>query len=441
MKWLAGALLLLLLGAAFRLGLLVYAMYALLGVMLLGRFLTRRWVDGLAVSRDCDRSEAAIGESVNVTVTVRNTARTTVAWALLEDLLPRDALASSPARLVCRGPRIAIAKLRSGEEQTFHYEVECLMRGYYPLGPMLLESGDLFGLHRRFRVAGEPHFVLVPPKVVPLEGYDLATPRLVGEIRLVHRLFEDPTRISGIRDYQNGDSLNRIHWRATARLGRLQSKTYEPSVVAGATLLLDFHQASLSGEGASVRTELAATAAASLANAVHQMGQPVGLFTNGRDVVDRLREEGWERQFRTRRQARVNSTLQSRSERLRPVLVETRRSPDQLSRILETLARLEPTDGLTFAEMLAEVTSRLPRNATVVAIVQAVTEDTAVLLGSFRRRGFSVTAVQIVFSDTDAPGWSRGPDWVGWLVAAGVEVRRVNSEAALARLCSEQLLR
>ena len=64
---------------------------------------------------------------------------------------------------------------------------------------MVLETGDLFGLHRRFRVVTDPVYILVYPKVVPLPGYDLASRRPIGEIRLTHRLFEDPTRIAGVR--------------------------------------------------------------------------------------------------------------------------------------------------------------------------------------------------------------------------------------------------
>ena len=64
-------------------------------------------------------------------------------------------------------------------------------------------------------------------------------------------------------------------------------------------------------------------------------------------------------------------------------------------RILETLARVELTDGLTMAQLVAETGSRLPRDATIVAIVTSVTEDTAVALGNLVRRGFAVTAIAI----------------------------------------------
>ena len=247
------------------------------------------------------------------------------------------------------------------------------MRGYYQIGPLLLESGDLFGLHRRFRLVTKPHFVLVFPKVVPLRGYDLASRRPIGEVRLTHRLFEDPTRIAGVRDYQPGDPLNRVHWRATARTGTLHCKIYEPSCIAGRHDAARFPQRRSTRPAASRhRSELAVTAAASLANAVYQMGQQIGLVTNGRDAADRIQQEGFRHEFRTRSLALDTAKMRDHSDRLRPVIVETRRGPEQLVRILEALARLELTEGLTFPQLVIEATSRLPRDATVVAILPTV---------------------------------------------------------------------
>src|SRR5262249_17430874 len=132
-------------------------------------------------------------------------------------------------------------KLGKGESRTLQYKVQCHQRGYYQFGPILAETGDLFGLHRSYRLLTEPRFLMVYPKVLPLENYDIQSPRPIGEIRLAHRLFEDPTRTAGVRAFEHGDPINRIHWRASARTGLLQSKTFEPSCVAGATIVLDFH--------------------------------------------------------------------------------------------------------------------------------------------------------------------------------------------------------
>ena len=128
-------------------------------------------------------------------------------------------------RIKVTGPRRMIGMLRPGGSKSLFYQLHFQMRGYIQTGPLVLESGDLFGLHRRYRIATDPHYVLVYPRVVPLAGYDLVSRRPVGEIRLASRLYEDPTRISGVRLYQPGDPLNRVHWRATARTVRRRGQT------------------------------------------------------------------------------------------------------------------------------------------------------------------------------------------------------------------------
>jgi uncharacterized protein (DUF58 family) len=245
MRWVAGALGLLLLGLAFRLGLLVYAMYVLLGVLLASRVFSKRWIESLQVERRCSGAALEQGEQVEVTLIMRSQHR--VPWILVEDSLPLEALTPVLPRVRAIGPRMHLLNFTASEKKVIRYRVEFLMRGFYQIGPLLMETGDLFGLHRRYRIATAPEYVTVYPKVVTVEEYELASRRPVGEVKMTHRLFEDPTRISGVRPYQQGDAMNRIHWKASARTGQLQSKTYEASSVAGAAILLDFHRESYQG--------------------------------------------------------------------------------------------------------------------------------------------------------------------------------------------------
>jgi uncharacterized protein (DUF58 family) len=459
MKWFITALVILLAALLLESGLLAYAMYVLLGVLLLSRWLARNWISNLSARRrvrlvrsreESDEPDvpatqgldltAEVGDRVRVRLVISNDGSLPVPWVLLEDRLPDSAIQRRSTRLKVRGKRLQIAMLRGGGEVEIRYQVECLVRGYYPIGPLVMEGGDLFGLHRRFRVVTEPVYLLVYPRIVPLVGYELASRRPIGDIRLTHRLYEDPTRIAGVRPYEAGDPLNRVHWRATARTGELHSKIYEPSTLAGATLMLDFHQAGYHRRGEPYRSELAITTAASLANAVCEMGQQVGLVTNARDAADRIREEEElhreEETLRTRKLARQIAPMEEESDRLRPLIVETRRSYEQLERIRQVLARAELTDGFTFSQLVVETASRLPRDATVVAILPEVSEETAISLGNLRRLGLAVTVVLITFSeDALEKAYAR-------LTAEQIrDLRHLADEVELPELCQRQVER
>jgi uncharacterized protein (DUF58 family) len=435
MRWLIIAIAVLALAIALDLGLLAYAMYALIGVIALSRGLANAWSGHLVATREVNRSRVKLGETVAVVTVLQNNSAVPVPWLLLEDLLPRRALMFDPPTLQVTGRRLQLVSFRGRARKTLTYQIKCNRRGYYQIGPLVAETGDVFGLYRRYRVLSEPSFLLAVPEVIPLTGYDIASRRPLGEVRMSHRVFEDPTRISGVRSYQAGDPLNRIHWGATARTAVLHSKVYEPSTVAGGTLLLDFHEKSFNPKDEPVRSELAVTAAASIAGAICEMGQQVGLVTNGRDAADRIRTEGWSHeQLHSRRQAQA-AGMRDRSERLRPLIVPTTRSNTQLGLILDTLGRVEKTDGLTFAQLVREADSRLPRGATVIALLTTVTPDMAIALGGLRRRGLAVTVIVNAYDEYEYAKLA-GP-----LVAENLDVRQLRDRAAIPTVCLQTLLR
>jgi uncharacterized protein (DUF58 family) len=435
MKWYIGVALLLLAALALDSGLLAYATYVLLALLVISRFLARSWINNLSAKRKCSKLTAEIDDTVGVQVVVENHGWMPVPWVLLEDLLPKSAVGPRPPRLAIKGKRMQISMISARSETIVRYHIECKMRGYYQIGPVMLESGDLFGLHRRYRIETEPSYLIVYPRTVPLQGYELAARRPIGDVRLTLRLYEDPTRISGVRPYEQGDPMNRVHWRATARTGQLHSKVYEPSTMTGATILLDFHDAGYHGRGEPYRSELAITAASSLANAVYELGQQVGLATNGRDAADRIRLEGWDHEAKSRIGARQAAAMMEKSERLQPLIVETRRGVEQLQRIRETLARVELTDGFTFAQMLAEAAPRLPRDATIVALLPRVPVETALALGNLKRRGMAVTVILVAL---DADKLEKGH---GRLLAEGIrDIRHLRDEQDLPGLCRRQVL-
>ncbi len=441
MRWLIGAILMLLFALALDFGLLAYAMYALLGVIVLSRWFADSWSANLMATRETNRDRVEVGESVAVVIRLANRGWLPIPWLLLEDLLPRAAMVFNPPNLQTLGRRLQLVSFRGKGHKTLLYQLQCHRRGYYQIGPLVAETGDVFGLYRRYRILSEPSYLLALPKVIPLEGFDIASRRPIGEVRMSHRLYEDPTRIAGVRAYQAGDSLNRIHWGATASTGQLHSKVYEASTIAGATLLLDFHESSFNPKHEPVRSELAVTTVASIAGAVCEMGQQVGLITNARDAAERVKQLGWSHEqlsqklIATRQFARTSAAMLDENDRLRPQIIPTQRGILQLRQILETLARAEKTDGLTFAQLVQETTSRMPASATVIAVLTAVTAETAIALGNLCRRGFAVTAIINTYDPYEFAAMS-GP-----LIAQRVETRQLVDEASIATICSNFVLR
>ena len=70
-------------------------------------------------------------------------------------------------------------------------------------------------------------------------------------------------------------------------------------------------------------------------------------------------------------------------------------------RILETLARAELTDGLTFSQLVADPACRLRQDATVVPILTQVTEEAAIALGNLKRRGLAVSVLLNLYETWD----------------------------------------
>ena len=428
--WILATLIALLAAFILNLTLLVYAAGVAALLFTSTNFLSRRWAAQSRGARQTNRDSAEVGDVATVSVEVRSAGGFLIPWVLAEDLLPEG----DPRRLAVLGPRLKLGQLRGAKPLRWFYQVQCQHRGYYQIGPTVAETGDFFGLQRRYRVLGEPTYLLVYPKRLPLEGLEVASRKPVGEVVLTHRLFEDPTRISGVRAYQPGDPISRIHWRAPAHTGTLQCKKFEPSSLSGATLVLDFHQACFDPRHEPLRSELAVTAAASIADTLHQLNVQFGLVSNGADAADRARRQGWMGDWRTREQAVAHTRADDDSERLKPIVVPTGKGPERLDRLLRTLARLEFGQGLRLPALLVEAEKDLPRDAAILAFLSEVPLASAVALGMFRRRGYSVAAV---LNCADAPSFAR---WSGPLIDEGVETLWLSDEPSIHSLCRRQWL-
>ena len=431
--WIAAA------GAAVAVGMLgggaVWPIVAIAaaGTFAAAKVLSRDHSDDLRVRRIGGDVEVAIGSRVPMRLEVRNVGRWPIAWLLVEDLTPIIATHHDARPAEIEGDRLGVFWLSAGSSRELEYTLHCQRRGYIQIGPAVVEGGDWFGFYRRFRVAAGPTHVTVLPRVRSLDRYDVGSRRPIGEIRVRRNVQDDPTRLRGIRRWQRGDPLRRIHWSATARTGELHSKEYEPSSMAGATVVLDLHHETNPRRHQPARIDLAIDAAASVLARLHDDGQPFAVATNGRDAADRLAAAGDVGDVGDREEIRRRLSPAADNDRVRPVVTDVERTTVHYRECLRTLARLEGTDGLFLSDMIAECESRLSSDTTLMFFVHEPREADVAAIISLHRRGRAVSVVFNVPADETPAG-------AGAVAAAGVEVRRLTDERSIADLCGAAVM-
>ncbi len=427
MRWILGTGVLLLIGFLLQLDLLVYAMYVLAGILILTRTLSSIWIQGLTSTRYVQEKQLEIGDSVQISVTVNNNLPFTIPWVLMEEEGPVDDLTCSPPRLKLKGSRLSLESLKPKSNHGFNYEAKFSAPGYYPLGPVQVETGDVFGLHQRHRTLGKRDGILVLPKIIPIQRNQWESNRALGETSITHRLFEDPARYSGIRPYQAGDPLNRIHWRATARTGHLQTRIFDPTCIQGATIVIDFHLESFEGAKAIAESQLLVTTAASLAHAFHEKGEQVGLMALAGDKAERIQREDLE-SIR-----KLDSPWFARSPKEtgpieEAIIVPTKKGEHQLPVIKESLAKMEFAKNATFAPWISNYQNRLPRDASVIVIARTLNETLLHGLIALKASKFRISLIQVNWQSEIQPDWAAPSPERAALASTGVPVFHVRQE-------------
>jgi uncharacterized protein (DUF58 family) len=279
------------------------------------------------------------------------------------------------------------------------FPMQCLQRGTFIFGPTNIRSGDLFGFFRREKHIETLDYLFVYPRLVPLDRLGIPSRQFFGDIRLKRHLFQDPVLTAGVRDYVPGDSLKRIHWKSTARLGRLQTRVYEPTTTVDISLFLDVRtlRAPLWGSNYQLQ-ELSIITAASIARHALEAGFRVGLYVN-------------------------QITRFSRG----TVRVPHSQHPDQMVRILESLAQLHQTETVPIARFIRQEVPVLPWGSTLVVISAQPFDELLAALLDLRRAGRSVALVKVGGAAPESGGDGLAayhvPDNVAWEVVREIGLK------------------
>lgn len=203
-------------------------------------------------------------------------------------------------------------RLLSFERSERTWKLRAKKRGITSLGEIRISSGDLLGLHRRKKSVHHSREIIVYPSMGDLQPLNIPFQEFFG-INASKGPVEDPAWYAGTRDYSGNRPARNIHWKASARLGKLQEKLYEPTSHRKVLLVLDLSGFRLMEEKEDF--EQLIRTVGTLAAVLMETGASFGLVTN--------------------------AVLQGDSKGILPI----GRGPEHLGRLLEILARIEQREA------------------------------------------------------------------------------------------------
>lgn len=355
---------------------------------------------------------AFYGETVTFTMEVTNRKPLPLAWLEVVDELPVELEVQSgrliPSLRQRRRHLVNLFSVRWYERVRRHVTVRCTARGYFPLGPVRLRSGDIFGFTVRGVDVDRLDHLLVYPRVVPLEALGLPALHPVGDLASRTPLLEDPTRTIGVRGYAPTDPIRRIHWKASAKAADLRARLYEATTTHRLAVFLNLdtlgRYAEYRGFVRSV-LELNILTAASIAHWAIGAGHLTGLYANG------YLPQG-----------------------LRWIRLAPATGTAHLATMLEAMAKLFPTPVMPIGDLMQLEAPGLPWGTTAVVVTAVM--DAPLLAGIARLRESGHAAVAVLVGDDVAAPPPPVPSYRvraerGWQALEGMQLTPAEAAPSL----------
>ena len=338
-------------------------------MLLLSRLWTSLSLRGISLRRRTRARRSQVGHVFRESFSLRRSGLLPKLWLEIRDhsTLP----AYRPGELVPGALR--------AREYSWDAETRCIARGEFLLGPLTVVCSDPFGLFESPRRLGATEKVIVYPLMVEIRRVQLPVGYLSGgdaQRQLTHQI---TTNASSIREYVPGDSMNRIHWRSTARLGELMVKEFELDPLVDIWLFSDFSARSSQDDGSIRRASRGGYIIPSSARVPPATEEYVVVIAASlaKHFLDDERVVGFGAYMPTRQ-----FVLPDRGNR-------------QLAMILGALAVARSVSELTLREMLSLEAQEFTRGATLLIITSSL--DTAWIAEAqvLQRRGIRPFCVYV----------------------------------------------
>ena len=354
---------------------LFYVAYLLLFLVGATWWWTRSSISSMRVKRDVSQGYVHLGDEIELTYELANDSRLGKIW--LEVYEESNWPEPLPGRVLSIG---GFATKR------WKVAVPALRRGRFHLGPVVVRSGDPFGIFSAEHRARFDALVLVYPRVVALPYWQLPGSLLEGNVLTGRRSLQATSMVMGIRDYRPGDAFNHIHWKTSARHRNLQVKEFELDRTADMWIFLDLERRAHSGEGERSSEERAVTIAASVIAKALREHRSVGLVASGRFSG----------------------------------MFHPDRGTKQFSKLMQYLAEVSASGSRTVAETIVETLPRLRRGASALVVTPSLDKEWVKPVLALREAGVRIQSCIVAPEEIEDAARMKLNAVVGELLVAGI---------------------
>jgi uncharacterized protein (DUF58 family) len=258
-------------------------------LFLLQHQLFARWgFRGLRIERTFSTTHCHAGDDIVMIETIVNRKLAPIPWLRLESTIHAGLHFAKISNLAVSSGALfqnhrSLFSLMPYTRIVRRHGVHCSKRGWYKLETVAASMGDLVGVQAASAIHRMQLELLVYPRLVSRDEIPLLSSRWQGDITVKRWIMPDPFLVSGAREYRFGDTMNSIHWKATARSQKLQ--VYNRDFTADPRLLLAVNTQITETMWDAVTdpelVEKALSYAATLAEYAVSQGIPVGFGYNG----------------------------------------------------------------------------------------------------------------------------------------------------------------
>jgi uncharacterized protein (DUF58 family) len=201
-----------------------------------------------------------------------------------------------------------------------------------------------------------------------------------GDISVRRWIMEDPTIISGIREYTSSDPFNKIHWVSSARRGELMVKNFDFTSNQRVMILLNIETAKPFWIKIDENMiEKVIDIAASVSSELLDAGMGVGLYTN----------------------AALSGYKYSEGNYIEPGC-----APGQMTKILEVLARVSYNIHQDFEELLTKAFNKASyeyysSECHYIIVTPIVTQECVDIINTMLGKHCRISLVSIDMKNTD----------------------------------------